>query len=182
MSSNALLSATSSLWRVRKDLRLRHGVLASGKIRTDAEEARRRESGEKGRMVFSGWERTDEERKMSLVLQLPQKLSLRASPLVCTYFSHYLHKRLLMCDGIVTIAYHLLRMPFVFPIIGCRKVEHLRENLQALDITQTPERTQKIENETEFDVGFPFKTFVSRVLPLPLELEYTNSWIPRELA
>lgn len=45
------------------------GVLASGKIRTDAEEARRRESGEKGRMVFSNWERTDEERKMSLVLQ-----------------------------------------------------------------------------------------------------------------
>lgn len=46
------------------------GILAGGRIRTDAEEARRRERGEKGRMVFhSNWERTEEERQMSLVLE-----------------------------------------------------------------------------------------------------------------
>jgi len=46
------------------------GVLAGGRIRTDAEEARRRESGEKGRMVFhSNWERNEEERKVCLVLE-----------------------------------------------------------------------------------------------------------------
>jgi aryl-alcohol dehydrogenase-like predicted oxidoreductase len=46
------------------------GILAGGKIRTDAEEARRRESGEDGRTVFrSNWERNEEERKMSLVLE-----------------------------------------------------------------------------------------------------------------
>ncbi|CAL1714332.1 unnamed protein product [Somion occarium] len=39
-------------------------VLAGGKIRTDAEEQRRRESGEKGRMILSpNWERTADERK-----------------------------------------------------------------------------------------------------------------------
>ena len=64
---------------------------------------------------------------------------------------------------VVAIAYHLLKTPFIFPIIGCRKVEHLRENLKALDITLTPEQTQKIEDATKFEIGFPFKTFVSRV-------------------
>lgn len=46
------------------------GVLGAGKIRTDAEEERRRESGEKGSTVFSPkWERTEEERKVCLVLE-----------------------------------------------------------------------------------------------------------------
>jgi aryl-alcohol dehydrogenase-like predicted oxidoreductase len=45
-------------------------VLASGKIRSDAEEARRRETGEKGRVILtSNWERTEEERKVCLVLE-----------------------------------------------------------------------------------------------------------------
>lgn len=45
-------------------------VLGAGKIRSDAEEARRRETGEKGRMVFGpDWERTEEERKVCLILE-----------------------------------------------------------------------------------------------------------------
>ena len=46
------------------------GILAGGRIRTDAEEERRRESGEDGRIVFrSNWERGEEERKVSRVLE-----------------------------------------------------------------------------------------------------------------
>ena len=45
-------------------------VLGGGKIRSDAEEARRRETGEKGRVMFNPeWERTEEERKVCLVLE-----------------------------------------------------------------------------------------------------------------
>ncbi len=47
-------------------------VLGGGRIRSGAEEARRRETvtGEKGRTVFSpNWERTEEERKVCLVLE-----------------------------------------------------------------------------------------------------------------
>jgi aryl-alcohol dehydrogenase-like predicted oxidoreductase len=45
-------------------------VLGGGKIRSDAEEARRRETGEKGRTMLSpNWERTEEERKVCLVLE-----------------------------------------------------------------------------------------------------------------
>ena len=46
------------------------GVLGAGKVRTDAEEERRRESGEKGNTLFDkNWERTEEERKVCLVLE-----------------------------------------------------------------------------------------------------------------
>lgn len=44
-------------------------VLVSGKIRTDAEEQRRLESGEGGRTLFSDWKRTEEERKVCLALE-----------------------------------------------------------------------------------------------------------------
>jgi len=47
-----------------------YDVLGGGKIRSDAEEARRRERGEKGRTVFGpNWDRTEEERKVCLVLE-----------------------------------------------------------------------------------------------------------------
>ena len=45
-------------------------VLGGGKVRSDAEEQRRRETGENGRTFFSpGWERTEEERKVCQVLE-----------------------------------------------------------------------------------------------------------------
>lgn len=44
-------------------------VLAAGKLRTDEEEQRRRETGEKGRTIFGPWERTDNEVKMSHALE-----------------------------------------------------------------------------------------------------------------
>ncbi len=43
-------------------------VLGAGKIRTDEEEQRRRETGEKGRQG-ANWERTEEERKVCLALE-----------------------------------------------------------------------------------------------------------------
>jgi len=46
------------------------GVLGGGKIRTNAEEARRRESGEKGRTAFStNWERSPAEKKVCDALE-----------------------------------------------------------------------------------------------------------------
>jgi aryl-alcohol dehydrogenase-like predicted oxidoreductase len=46
------------------------GVLAGGKIRTNAEEARRKASGEKGRTIFDpNWERTPAEKKVCDTLE-----------------------------------------------------------------------------------------------------------------
>lgn len=45
-------------------------VLGAGKIRTDAEEERRKQSGEGGRQLFNPqWERTEKERQVCLALE-----------------------------------------------------------------------------------------------------------------
>lgn len=49
------------------------GVLAAGHLRTDAEEEKRKETGEKGRVYRArfgaGWERNEDEKKMSAALE-----------------------------------------------------------------------------------------------------------------
>lgn len=45
-------------------------AIASGKFRTDEEEEKRRQTGEKGRSIFSdNWERNEDEKKMSHALE-----------------------------------------------------------------------------------------------------------------
>ena len=61
----------------------------------------------------------------------------------------------------VAIAYVMQKMPYVFPIIGGRKVEHLNENLEALEISLTPEQIKTLDNIVPFDKGFPYAFFVS---------------------
>ena len=60
----------------------------------------------------------------------------------------------------VAIAYHLQKVPYVFPIIGGRKVEHLHENIEALDITLTAEQIKRIEDAKPLDPGFPHSMLV----------------------
>jgi len=118
------------------------GVLGAGKVRTDAEEERRRESGEKGCTLFDrNWERTEEERKVCLVLEdIAKEVGVDSV-------------------AAVAIAYHLLKTPYVFPIVGGRKVEQLRENLQALDITLTPEQMNRIESTKPFEPDFSYYVY-----------------------
>lgn len=44
-------------------------VLAGGKVRTDAEEQKRRETGEHGRSLWANWERTETERTVCAGLE-----------------------------------------------------------------------------------------------------------------
>lgn len=64
------------------------------------------------------------------------------------------------------------KIPYVFPIIGGRKVEHLKQNIQALDIALTDEHIKYLEGILPFDLGFPTGQFVS--LP-SLLCEYRGS-------
>ncbi|CAL1714333.1 unnamed protein product [Somion occarium] len=117
-------------------------VLAGGKIRTDAEEQRRRESGEKGRMILSpNWERTADERKVCLALE---KVAAEVGAKSITS---------------VAIAYVMQKVPYVFPIIGGRKVEHLHQNLEAMEIALSPEHIRYLESILPFDLGFPYSEF-----------------------
>ena len=62
---------------------------------------------------------------------------------------------------VVAIAYILQKTPYVFPIIGGRKVEHLHSNLEALEIGLTQKQIAYLESILPFDPGFPYKYFVS---------------------
>lgn len=53
------------------------------------------------------------------------------------------------------------KVPYVFPVLGGRKVEHLMENVEALEISLTPEHITFLESVLPFDVGFPQSAFVS---------------------
>lgn len=55
----------------------------------------------------------------------------------------------------VALAYVMQKTPNVFPIIGGRKVEHLKDNIQALSLKLSDEQIKYLESQTEFDIGFP---------------------------
>ncbi|KAF8904747.1 aryl-alcohol dehydrogenase [Gymnopilus junonius] len=112
-------------------------VLAAGRVRSDEEENRRRETGEKGRLSRTGWERSDAEKKVCAVLE-------QIAPQVGTKYI-----------TAVAIAYVLHKAPYMFPIVGGRKIEHLQANIEALSIKLTPEQIAAIDGAVPFDKGFP---------------------------
>ena len=114
----------------------------------DEEEERRRQPGENGRtMSRPDWERTEPERKLCKALEEVQK-QVGAKSIQA-----------------VAIAYVMQKTPFVFPIIGGRKVEHLHANIGALDVALTREHIKQIESVVPFDAGFP-SNFIVRLFSL----------------
>ena len=61
----------------------------------------------------------------------------------------------------VATAYVMQKTTYVFPILGGRKVEHLKANLEALDITLSEEQIKYLESQLPFDPGFPSDFIVS---------------------
>ena len=116
-------------------------VLAAGRLRTDAEEKRRIDSGEGGRTIFGDWLRNENEKKMSAALEEVAK-EVGTEHITA-----------------VAIAYVMQKTTHVFPIIGGRKVEHLMANIEALKISLSEEQIKFIESVLPFDPGFP-NTFI----------------------
>ncbi|KAG7444509.1 Aldo/keto reductase [Guyanagaster necrorhizus] len=114
-------------------------VLCGERLRTDEEEERRCTTGEKGResMVTQRWERSEEEKAMCNALEV---------------VTHEVSAKSITA---VAIAYVMQKGPYVFPTIGGRKVEHLKANIEALDITLTEENIAFLESARPFDPGFP---------------------------
>ena len=61
----------------------------------------------------------------------------------------------------VALAYVMNKTPYVFPIIGGRKVEHLMQNVDALELSLSDEQITYLESIVPFDVGFPGWMIVS---------------------
>ncbi|KAF2121104.1 aryl-alcohol dehydrogenase-like protein [Lophiotrema nucula] len=55
----------------------------------------------------------------------------------------------------IALAYVRSKAPYVFPIIGGRKIDHLKGNIEALALELSDEEVDEIDSQTNFEVGFP---------------------------
>lgn len=60
----------------------------------------------------------------------------------------------------IALAYIFYKAPYVFPIVGARKVDHISGNISALRLALSIDEIEEIESAYEFDHGFPH-TFLS---------------------
>ncbi|KAF2180052.1 Aldo/keto reductase [Zopfia rhizophila CBS 207.26] len=105
------------------------GSLGGGNFKTEAQ----RQSSEKGRNM---WPPSERDLKLSSKLE---EIAKRKNTLLTS----------------VAMAYVMHKAPYVFPIVGGRKVEHLKGNIEALGLDLTDEEMDEIDNESGFEVGFP---------------------------
>lgn len=61
----------------------------------------------------------------------------------------------------VALAYVMHKAPYVFPIVGGRKIEHVKGNIEALGLELSDEDMAEIDEAILFDIGFP-QNFLSR--------------------
>ncbi|KAL3419599.1 aryl-alcohol dehydrogenase [Phlyctema vagabunda] len=55
----------------------------------------------------------------------------------------------------IALAYVLAKAPNVFPIVGGRKVEHLKDNIKGLEIRLSEKQIEFLESVVPFEPGFP---------------------------
>ncbi|KAJ5232999.1 hypothetical protein N7468_005955 [Penicillium chermesinum] len=55
----------------------------------------------------------------------------------------------------VALAWARLKEPYIFPVVGGRKIEHLDASIEALGMTLMPEEVETIESAVPFDFGYP---------------------------
>ena len=65
----------------------------------------------------------------------------------------------------VAQAYVMSKVPYVFPIIGGRTVDHLKGNIEALNLRMTDEDIKEIEGAAPFDLGFPLNFIYGPEIP-----------------
>ena len=101
--------------------------MCGGKLRSDAEEERREKSGEQGRdlkLDNHGWKRTEEEKKMSHALEKVAK-EVGVESITAGNYTEITHPTVPLTHLLnpsVAIAYLMHKAPYVFPVVGGRKV------------------------------------------------------------
>nr|POE63721.1 putative aryl-alcohol dehydrogenase aad14 [Quercus suber] len=109
-------------------------VLGGGKLLSPDQVAKSKASGDSGR---SGMDQTAEEKAISEALYTVAK-------------AHGLES-----VTAVALAYVRAKAPNVLPLVGGRKVEHLHDNIAALELHLTREEVTFLESKNNFNVGFP---------------------------
>jgi diketogulonate reductase-like aldo/keto reductase len=65
----------------------------------------------------------------------------------------------------VALAYVIHKQPYVFPLVGGRKVSHLEGNIEALGLALSKEEIEEIEHAYDFDIGFPHNLLSGSTAP-----------------
>ncbi|USW49466.1 Putative NADP-dependent oxidoreductase domain-containing protein [Septoria linicola] len=76
----------------------------------------------------------------------------------------------------IALAYVMHKAPYVFPIVGGRKIDHLKGNIEGLGVELTQEEIDEIEDAEPFDVGFPQSFLFTG--GKPYRTRYTTKDIP----
>jgi hypothetical protein len=67
-------------------------------------------------------------------------------------------------------------------MVGGRKVEHLQQNVKALEISLSAEQIQRIEGAKPIDLGFPYTIIVRALMELPgSSAEFVNRDIAQKV-
>ena len=105
------------------------GALGQGQILTEAD----RKTKEGGRQNKA----TDNHLKVSAAME---KISKKRGDIPLTSLA---------------LAYVMHKFPYVYPIVGGRKIDHLKGNIEALEVELSEEEIEEIDGATDFQVGFP---------------------------
>ena len=111
-------------------------VLGQGKFKTPKEVEERKKSGETLRSFWNA-DQTENEIKISEALA---KVAAEHGIESITA---------------IALAYIFYKYPYVYPIVGGRKVSYLEDNIQSLSIKLTEKQVEYLESVTSFDIGFP---------------------------
>lgn len=112
-------------------------VLGGGKFQTKKAIEERKKNNEGLRSIMGSGEQNEQEVKISEALE---KVASQHGDVSITA---------------IALAYVMQKTINVFPIIGGRKVEHLKDNIKALSIHLTDEQIEELENASPLDIGFP---------------------------
>jgi aryl-alcohol dehydrogenase-like predicted oxidoreductase len=111
-------------------------VVGGGKFQTQKELEKRKQAGEGLRASVSRGQSEDEARMSKALEKVAAEHGINSITAIA-------------------IAYVMAKAPYVFPLVGGRKIEHLQDNIQALTIKLTSEQMTYLESMKPFDVGFP---------------------------
>jgi aryl-alcohol dehydrogenase-like predicted oxidoreductase len=109
------------------------GTIGGGSFKTRAQRATPEDGGRKMKMMIVG-----NEEKVSNVLEDIANAKTPVPPITSVALAYVMHKS-----------------PYVFPIVGGRKVSHLEGNIHALGLSLTSEEIEQIDAAYGFEMGFP---------------------------
>eukprot|EP01111_Echinosteliopsis_oligospora_P006044 TRINITY_DN2001_c0_g1_i1.p1 TRINITY_DN2001_c0_g1~~TRINITY_DN2001_c0_g1_i1.p1 ORF type:complete len:381 (+),score=125.71 TRINITY_DN2001_c0_g1_i1:45-1187(+) len=119
------------------------GALGAGKFKTQEEIAAREKTSEQGRLIKSDMSFFQQSENDKAAVVALDKISKETGYSLTS----------------VALAWVMAKTPYVVPIVGGRKIEHLKENIRALTLKLTKEQIKQLDGVVPLHLGFPYSFF-----------------------